>query len=193
MVRFHTGGPCPARQIGKVTSLKRKKRPCSNQGQGTKIFDRNDKYVYNTTMLKIIKSLHDPLIDLVKDDPVRPEIPADWRVGLNREILTLVDEQNNPLAVVCVAFCDAIPSSVEELLVEAIKPNTAIFYTIWSYANGGGRSLIGEAQQYIKDTYNHITRFVTLSPTTELARRFHTKNGAKVLRQNPDTVNYEYE
>jgi hypothetical protein len=144
-------------------------------------------------MLHVIKSQDDPLIKFVKDDPVRPEIPADWRVSKNREVLTLVDENKNPLAMVCVAFCDNIPSSVEELLVEAIKPNTAIFYTIWSYANGGGRNLIGEAQQYIKDTYDHITRFVTLSPTTELARRFHTKNGAKVFRQNSDTVNYEYE
>jgi len=144
-------------------------------------------------MLHVIKSQDDPLIKFIKDDPVRPEIPAEWRVSKNREVLTLVDENENPLAMVCVAFCDNIPSSVEELLTEAIAPNTAIFYTIWSYASGGGRSLIGEAKQYIEDTYDHITRFVTLSPTTELARRFHIKNGAKIFRQNPDTVNYEYE
>jgi len=143
-------------------------------------------------MLHVIKSPDDPMLGLIKDDPVRPEIPAEWRVSDNREVLTLVDENKNPLAVVCVAFCDGIPSSVEELLTESMKPSVAIFYTIWSYAGGGGRSLIQEARNYIQDTYDHITRFVTLSPTTELAKRFHTKNGAEVFRQNLDTVNYEY-
>jgi Malonyl-CoA decarboxylase C-terminal domain len=144
-------------------------------------------------MLHVIKTQDDPLMKFIKDDPVRPEIPAEWRVSQNREILTLVDEHKNPLAMVCVAFCDTIPSSVEELLIESTNPHVAIFYTIWSYANGGGRSLIQEARNYIQDTYNHITRFVTLSPQTELAERFHHKNGAKTFRQNSDTVNYEYE
>ena len=40
---------------------------------------------------------------------------------------------------------------------------------------------------------NHLTRLVTLSPMTDMARRFHTKNGAKELRVNKDTVNYEYD
>jgi hypothetical protein len=38
-----------------------------------------------------------------------------------------------------------------------------------------------------------ITRFITLSPKTEMAKRFHTKNGAGVYRENDETVNYEYE
>jgi hypothetical protein len=33
---------------------------------------------------------------------------------------------------------------------------------------------------------------VTLSPKTNLARRFHLKNGAIVFRENIDTTNYEY-
>jgi hypothetical protein len=33
---------------------------------------------------------------------------------------------------------------------------------------------------------------VTLSPKTEMARKFHLKNGAEVFRENPDTVNYLY-
>jgi len=31
-----------------------------------------------------------------------------------------------------------------------------------------------------------------LSPPTEMARRFHHKNGAVTLRTNEETVNYEY-
>jgi hypothetical protein len=38
----------------------------------------------------------------------------------------------------------------------------------------------------------YIKRFVTLSPKTEMAKRFHLKNGAIVFRENEETVNYEY-
>ena len=37
-----------------------------------------------------------------------------------------------------------------------------------------------------------IQRYVTLSPKTEMAKRFHMRNGAVVFRENEDTVNYEY-
>ena len=37
-----------------------------------------------------------------------------------------------------------------------------------------------------------VKRFVTLSPCTEMARKFHLQNGAIELRQNEWTVNYEY-
>jgi hypothetical protein len=33
---------------------------------------------------------------------------------------------------------------------------------------------------------------VTLSPKTEMARRFHLKNGAIIFRENIETINYEY-
>jgi hypothetical protein len=68
----------------------------------------------------------------------------------------------------------------------------AIFYTIWSYKPGAGRDLILNAVSYIKSNKPHISRFVTLSPPTEMARRFHLKNGASVFRNNTETVNYEY-
>jgi len=104
-------------------------------------------------MLHIIKTLNDPWIDLLKDDPVRPSIPAE--LG------------NTGQAV-------------------------AAFYTIWSYSAGAGRELIQTAQQYIKETYQDIERFVTLSPKTEMARRFHLNNGAATLQENAETTNYEY-
>jgi hypothetical protein len=93
---------------------------------------------------------------------------------------------------VCVALQDFVPSSVAELAHEALVPNTAIFYTIWSYAPGAGRELLEETVEEIKQRFPNITRFVTLSPKTEMARRFHHKNGAVTFRENEDTVNYEY-
>jgi hypothetical protein len=143
-------------------------------------------------MLHIINNLEDPLINFIKDDPVRPDIPVEWRVSSNKQIFTLVDDQQNPQAIVCVAFCDSIPKSVDELLRESNDPVNAIFYTIWSYSAGAGRQLILQVQSYLKDTCEHITRYVTLSPPTEIAKRFHLKNGATIFRDNVETVNYEY-
>jgi hypothetical protein len=72
------------------------------------------------------------------------------------------------------------------------EPVVAIFYTIWSYAPGAGRTLIFDAVKHIKENKPEIQRYVTLSPKTDLAKRFHLRNGAVVFRENEDTVNYEY-
>ena len=71
-------------------------------------------------------------------------------------------------------------------------PDVAVFYTIWSYKPGAGRKLISTARLWIGSNRANITKFVTLSPPTEMARVFHLKNGAEVFRINPDTVNYLY-
>jgi hypothetical protein len=142
-------------------------------------------------MLTFITDLASPLIKFIKDDPVRPELPAEFRVSENRFISSIV-EGEDPKAMVCVSLCDFVPSSVAELAQEALAPNTAIFYTIWSYAPGAGRELLEETVEEIKRRFPNVTRFVTLSPKTEMARKFHHKNGATTLRENEDTVNYEY-
>ena len=143
-------------------------------------------------MLHIINNLQDELLNLIKDDPVRPEIPAEDRVNSNSQIFVLKDDEDKPLAVTCVKFLDGIPSAVEDLAQAAVHTNTAVFYTIWSYAAGAGRSLIEQAQQQIQKEHPEVKTYVTLSPKTEMARRFHHKNGAEVFRENPDTVNYLY-
>jgi hypothetical protein len=132
-------------------------------------------------------------LSLIKDDPVRPEIPLEDRVNDNSRIFVLRDEvTNEPLAVTCVKFLDAIPAKVDDLAEVAVHTNTAVFYTIWSYAAGAGRRLIQEAQAEIQKQQPEINTYVTLSPKTEMARRFHHKNGAETYRENADTVNYLY-
>lgn len=142
-------------------------------------------------MLTFITDLASPLIKFVKDDPVRPELSPEFRVSNNRFISSIVDGED-PKAIVCVALQDFVPGSVAELAQDALEPNTAIFYTIWSYVPGAGQKLLRETVAEIREKYPNITRFVTLSPKTEMAKRFHTKNGAFVFRENEDTVNYEY-
>ena len=102
----------------------------------------------------------------------------------------LVDEK--PKAMVCVSLHDFVPENVEDLAKDAESPTTAIFYTIWSYAPGAASELLFETVEQIRKLYPTVERFVTLSPKTEMAKKFHLKNGAAVFRENETTVNYEY-
>lgn len=143
-------------------------------------------------MLHVIRDLSDNLLNLIKDDPVRPEIPVEQRVNENSRIFVLKNDQGEALAVTCVKFLADIPATVEDLADRVVNTNTAVFYTIWSYAAGAGRTLIEEAQQWIQQERPEVEVYVTLSPKTEMARRFHHKNGATTFRENSDTVNYLY-
>ena len=142
-------------------------------------------------MLHTITTISDDLAGLIKDDPVRPEIPLSDRVNSNSRIYMLKDG-DRPLAVTCVKFLESIPSAVDELVITIGSATTAVFYTIWSYTAGAGRELIVAAQQSIESEFPEIQTYVTLSPKTEMARRFHLKNGAIELRENRDTINYIY-
>jgi len=144
-------------------------------------------------MLTFIRDLTSPLLEFIKDDPVRPEIPTEFRVSGTRFVSSITDEETNqPRAMVCVSLQDLVPSSVDELMQESTSPKAAIFYTIWSYAPGAGAELLSKTVAQIQQQFPDVDRFVTLSPKTEMARRFHLKNGAEVFRENEFTVNYEY-
>ena len=132
-------------------------------------------------MLHTITTISDDLATLIKDDPVRPEIPLSDRVNSNSRIYMLKDGDQT-LAVTCVKFLETIPSAVDDLVMLIGSATTAVFYTIWSYTAGSGRELIVEAQKSIESEFPEIQTYVTLSPKTEMARRFHLKNGAKELR-----------
>lgn len=149
-----------------------------------------------TAVLYTIQTVTDPLIALLADDPVRPQIPADFRVGEHSEIFVLLDSAGAPGAVLCVAYQHQIPASVDQLLLGTLltssAPDVAVFYTIWSYGSGAGRQLISLAMERIRSVRAGIQVFVTLSPTTEMARKFHIRNGACEYRHNADSVNYLY-
>ena len=143
------------------------------------------------TMLYTITTPNDDLITVIKDDPVRPEIPASDRVNHNSRIYVWKNGDETA-AVTCVKFLERVPAAVEDMADLVESATTAVFYTIWSYAAGAGRLLIQEAQKSIETEFPGIQTYVTLSPKTEMARRFHLKNGARELRENLDTVNYIY-
>lgn len=142
-------------------------------------------------MLYKFTTITDEIETLIKDDPVRPEIPLTERVNSNSRIYVLKNGDKTE-AVTCVKFLNAVPAAVEDMIGIVESATTAVFYTIWSYAAGAGRTLIQEAQKSIEEEFPGIQTYVTLSPKTDMARRFHLKNGAGVYRENSDTINYIY-
>jgi hypothetical protein len=143
-------------------------------------------------MIDAIKSLTDTIINFLTEDPVRPHIAHSSRVGDHKDIFVYRNEDNKVMAVTCVSYQSTVPTDESELFELCDNPNIAVFYTIWSYAPGAGRTLIFDAVDYIKQNNTNITRFVTLSPTTQIARKFHLKNNAIIFRENQTSVNYEY-
>jgi len=136
------------------------------------------------------------------EDPVRPELDNDFRTGYGRKIYG-VKYKGEIHAVMCFAYTNKIPTSVEELeklstdafLQSAMRDQNigqiAIAYTVWSKKKGGGKLIVKEVFKKIKKS-NHLNRLVTLSPLTEMATKFHSRNGAKLLQINETTQNFEY-
>ena len=138
-----------------------------------------------------------------EEDPVRPELDNKFRTGYGRKIFG-VEYQGEIHAVMCFAYTNEIPKSVEELeklstdafLQTAMRDQSggqiAIAYTVWSKKKGGGKLIVKEVFKNIKKS-NHLNRLVTLSPLTDMATKFHKRNGAKLLQINEHTQNFEYE
>ena len=136
------------------------------------------------------------------EDPVRPELDNDFRTGYGRKIYG-VKYKGEIHAVMCFAYTNKIPTSVEELeklstdafLQSAMRDQNigqiAIAYTVWSKKKGGVKLIVKEVFKKIKKS-NHLNRLVTLSPLTEMATKFHSRNGAKLLQINETTQNFEY-
>jgi uncharacterized protein (UPF0371 family) len=141
------------------------------------------------TMLKKLTTL-EQVYAIIQDDPVRPHIAADWRIAHGREVYTLVDEhQHEPLAVICVAYCDDVPTNEADM--NRTGDRVAVFYTVWSYSRGAGRTIVNEVFEHLQQT-GACERYVTLSPLTEMAERFHIKNGAQLLARHNLAQNFEY-
>ena len=141
-------------------------------------------------MLFFINDIDNPILDYIKDDPVRPELSKEFRVTNHRFVSALVEEK--PRAMVCVSIQESIPQTVEDLEEDSTELATAVFYTIWSYEPGAGSELLIKTCEEIKERFPKVKKFVTLSPKTEMAKKFHLKNGAKIHQENTHTINYDY-
>lgn len=123
-------------------------------------------------------------------DPVRPHISASFRVTQPNETYVFSFE-NKIDAVICVAYNDLIPCNESELAQQG--NSVATFYTVWSYTKGAGTEIIFAVKEHIEQSKPNVKRFVTLSPCTEMATRFHLKNGATLLNKYKEFQNFEYQ
>jgi len=137
------------------------------------------------------------------EDPVRPELDNVFRRSYGRKIYG-VKYLGEIHAVMCFAYTNEIPKNVDELdkfshdafLQSAQRDQNvgkiAIAYTVWSKKKGGGKMIVKEVFKKIKES-NHLNRLVTLSPLTDMAHKFHSRNKAKLIQVNETTQNFEYE
>ena len=153
------------------------------------------KYAYNFDFFKWIKKTE--LVQLSEinpqDDPVRPELDNEFRISNGRKIFGL--KYNNEIeGVVCIAFTNELPATVKELdlmSVDEKDSQIAIAYTLWSLKKGAGKKIMKELLKYMKEQ-NNIDSIMTLSPLTPMATHYHIRNGAKLIKINPTTQNFEY-
>jgi len=153
------------------------------------------KYKYNFDFFKWIKKTE--LVELneinTDDDPVRPELDNEFRTSRGRKIFGL--KYNNEIeGVVCIAFTNELPATVKELDLMSIDKEDsqiAVAYTLWSLKKGAGKKIMKELLKYMKNNHN-IDSIMTLSPLTPVATHYHIRNGAKLIKINPTTQNFEY-
>ena len=71
-------------------------------------------------------------------------------------------------------------------------PTVAVFYTVWSYSPGAGRRLVNQLAAHIRDTNSEIWDWVTLSPITDMAEKFHLRNGAEFVARYDVNQTFSY-
>ena len=144
--------------------------------------------------LKEYRALEPWLDDLLLKDPVRPSIPPADRFGPNHMVFVLWQDEQ-PSAICCAALLDYVPVDEVELFYDGHEHyDHACLYTIWAMRPKAGRALATRLVPHLRQKYS-VSRVVTLSPDTAMAKRFHLNNGAVIFRENEEfqTVNYEYE
>tara|TARA_B100001996_G_scaffold8611_1_gene7288 strand:+ start:301 stop:777 length:477 start_codon:yes stop_codon:yes gene_type:complete len=153
------------------------------------------KYAYNFDFFKWIKKTELVQLNEInpEDDPVRPELDNKFRTSNGRKIFGL--KYNNEIeGVVCIAFTNELPATVKELDLMSVNEKDsqiAIAYTLWSLKKGAGKKIMKELLKYMKEQ-NNIDSIMTLSPLTPMATHYHIRNGAKLIKINPTTQNFEY-
>ena len=132
------------------------------------------------------------------NDPVRPDLPLNWRVAHDRNVYYLesnyFNNRTNKVvdAVLCVAHLEGIPINEDELMAMSSGPFVC-FYSVWSNRRGAGREILFDVLDLKKSDSKRKNRYITMSPKTEMAKKFHLSNGAILIQENLETYNFEYE
>jgi hypothetical protein len=133
----------------------------------------------------VIRLISKDELDILSNDPVRPHIN---KIDTGKQVLVLDDLS----AVICICYCTQVPTTEEEL--EKFRDDTgsvAVAYTVWSSKKGAGRAIVNELLELMTNKIG-VRRLVTLSPLTEMASKFHIRNGATKIGQSNTCQNFEY-
>ena len=125
-------------------------------------------------------------------DPVRPELDIKFRTHKGRSVFGLHNEQGEFKSFICISRTVDIPKDTKELEEYTSESGSVVVpYSVWSYERGAGREVVNRILSIASED-DSISRVVTLSPKTDMARKFHIKNKAIELSVNDTTVNFEY-
>ena len=125
----------------------------------------------------------------VEGDPVRPGLGPEFKSALGRRVYGLLDPGGDWGAFCCTARTIGVPRSVAELdRMTDLTGMIIVPYTVWSLRRGAGKEII----RALIATTQPGERVVTLSPKTEMAARFHDRNGATRIGKWSEAVNFEY-
>jgi hypothetical protein len=147
-------------------------------------------------MRNFVHLTEEQIAPYIKDDPVRPHLSAEFRTTGRNKAFALVEE-SEVLAIICCALTFDVPITEEDLSLKKGHEMIVSPYTVWSYSKGAGRQIIECLLRFVQQEHQEISRsywprIVTLSPKTEMAEKFHLKNGAKHIGENENTNNFEY-
>lgn len=147
-------------------------------------------------MRNFVHLTEEQIAPYIKDDPVRPHLSAEFRTSDRNKAFALV-EGTEVLAIVCCALTFGVPTEEKDLTSKEGHEMVVSPYTVWSYSKGAGREIIFNLLEFVKQEHKEMDkkywpRIVTLSPKTEMAEKFHLKNGAVLLSENDTTNNFEY-
>ena len=135
-------------------------------------------------------------LKIIEQDPVRS---VELLGGPKRrfeppfEVYALVEKQGFGVstdAVVCIAYAPYVPQDESDLEdIAHMEPGEIVVpYSLWSNRKGAGRRLINSLLYKLK----HEFPVITMSPKTDMARRFHESNGAVLMQENKHTNNFAY-
>ena len=126
-------------------------------------------------------------------DPVRPELGVSYKTYPGRKVYGLKDEKEEYVAFCCVARTLRVPQDIMSLSSLTSKDGSiCVPYTVWSLRRGAGKAIINALLDLVRKKEPGIKRVVTLSPRTEMARKFHLKNGAEEISTHVVSANFEY-
>lgn len=128
-------------------------------------------------------NFNNSFLKYVGQDPVHSftdERTLERRCRFDRNIFFLI-EDDVPVAVLCVAYTNGLPDTVDGILENdsevTLEATHAIFYSVFRTdapcdIHNAGAKLIREAAHWIKDHVPQITNFVTMSPIPNLSAHF---------------------